>query len=115
MTTTVCDIGDMRRYGNHAASGVAPFTNVAGVATDPTEVRLTIEKPDATQLVYVWPTPGVGESALTKEAATTGRFYADVEHDMAGIWALRLAGTGAVVAAAEDYVLVRQSLLAPVP
>ncbi len=115
---TIIDTGDKRRYGNHltdpvtlAATGFAAFTNDAGVATDPTEVRLTIQKPDGTQLVYVWPTPGVGEFSLTNDAAGAGRFYADVEHDQAGIWYVRLAGTGAVMAAAETYVIVRESYI----
>lgn len=117
--TTIIDTGDKRRYGNHLTdpvtalpTGFAAFTDSAGVATDPTAVRMTVQKPDGTQLVHVWPTPGVGELQLTNDAAGNGRFYADVEHDQSGIWVVRLAGTGAVMAAAEDYVIVRQSLLA---
>lgn len=116
--TTIIDTGDKRRYGNHLTdpvtvlpTGFAAFTNSAGVATDPTQVIMTIQKPNGIELVYVWPTPGVGQLQLIKDVAGTGRFYADVEHDQSGIWVVRLAGTGAVMAAAEDYVIVRQSLL----
>lgn len=118
MTATIVDIGDMRRIGNHSTdpvtglpTGLAAFTDEGGDETDPTEVRLTIRKPDGTQLVYVWPTADVDELDLTKEDAATGRFYADVEIDQAGNWPIRLQGTGTVTAAAEDYLRARQSLL----
>jgi hypothetical protein len=109
--TTVRDIGDMERIGNHAASGAGAFASAAGVPTDPTAVTLTVERPDGTTVVYAWPTPGAGQLALTKEAAQTGRFYADVTLTLAGRWVYKLAGTGAVTAAAEGYLYVRRSLL----
>ena len=43
---------------------------------------------------------------LTKEA--TGRFYRDVELDAAGEWRFRLAGSGAVQAAAEGRLFARK-------
>lgn len=107
MTTiveTIYDLGDRSRLGNHAASGGAAFTT-GGTATDPTAVTLTLEAPNGTQTVWAWPTPGVGEGTLTRE--TTGRFYADHTWDQAGLHWCRLAGTGAVVAAAEWGVTVR--------
>jgi hypothetical protein len=102
------DIGDMFRFGNPSQdTASAAFTNLAGAATDPTAATLIVQKPDGTQLVYAWPTPGAGQSALTKEA--TGRFYADVVFDQAGKWLWRLAGTGTVTAASEGNVRVQRS------
>lgn len=110
------DIGDRDRFGNAAvdpatgqplASPPDAFTT-AGVATDPTAVTLTIEKPDGTLLVYGWPSAGAN-GTLTRESA--GRFYADVTYDQPGNWDYRLAGTGAVVAAAEGRVKVSRSRL----
>ncbi len=102
------DVGDVRRYGNHLASGAAAFTNAAGTADDPDSVELIVEKPDLTQTVYVL-SPTGQQGTLVKES--TGRFYADVEHDQAGWWAVRLAGTGSPTAAAETLVRVRRSLI----
>jgi hypothetical protein len=105
------DHGDRVRLGNHSGTtATAPFTTVGGVATDPTEVVLTVKAPDGTTTVYRWPTPGVGETLLSKEA--TGRFYADVTLSAAGLWAYRLAGTGAVVATEEGVLHVRRSVVA---
>jgi hypothetical protein len=105
------DVSDRVRLGNHSGNtSTAAFTTVGGVATDPTEVVLTVREPDGTLAVYRWPTPGVGESALSKE--TTGRFYADVGLDAAGLWAYRVEGTGAVVASEEGMLHVRKSVVA---
>jgi hypothetical protein len=93
--------------GNHVASGAGAFApGSTGTATDPTAVTLTVKKPDNTHLVYAWPTPGAGQLPLTKEAGQTGRFYADVLLDQAGEWTYHLAGTGAVTAAAQGYLVV---------
>jgi hypothetical protein len=103
----------MMRFGNYSgATEAEPFTNLAGAATDPTAVTLTIQKPDGSELVYAWPTPGVGQLSLTKEAAQTGRFYADVVIDQAGRWRYKLVGTGAVTAAAEGELRVERSHIA---
>jgi hypothetical protein len=101
---TVFDIGDRTRLGNHAASAASAFTTL-GVVTDPTALTLTLLKPDATETVWAWPTPSGGQGTATKEA--TGRFYADHTWDQTGIHWVRLAGTGAVVAAVEFGVYVR--------
>jgi hypothetical protein len=106
--TTIRDIGDMERIGNHVASGAGAFSSTAGAATDPTAVTLTVERPDGTTAVYGWPTPGAGGS-LVRESA--GRFYADVTLTLPGRWVYKMAGTGAVTAAAEGYLYVRRSLL----
>lgn len=107
---TTADIGDLVRLGNHSGDTArAAFATAAGTATDPTEVTLRVKDPSGNVTVYRWPTPGAGESALTKEAGQTGRFYADVSLDEAGTWTYRLAGTGAVESAEETTLYVRRS------
>ena len=103
------DIGDQVRFGNYSgASSAAAFANLAGTATDPTAVTLTVEKPDGTELVYGWPSAGAN-GTLTRESA--GRFYFDVTLNASGRWRYRLVGTGAVVAASAGVLTVRRSLL----
>lgn len=104
------DIGDLIRFGNPSqATDAAAFTNLAGTATDPSAVTLIVKRPDGTQTVYAWPTPGAGQSALTKEGGQTGRFYAEVVIDQGGTWRYYLAGTGAVTAASEGTLQVGRS------
>jgi len=111
------DIGDGVRIGNHAIdpatagqTGFQAFT-VAGAATDPTTVELTIRKPDGTFLEYGWPSAGAN-GTLTKESV--GRFYFDVLIDLPGKWSFRLAGTGVAAAAVEGlFVVQRQKVIAP--
>lgn len=107
------DVGDLVRFGNPtAATDAAAFATSNGTATDPTAVTLVVEKPDGTQTTYAWPTPGAGQSALTKEG--TGRFYAEVTLDQDGTWRHRLVGTGAVAAAAEGTLRVtRRRVVSP--
>jgi hypothetical protein len=102
--TTIRDIGDLERVGNHVASGAGAFApGSTGTATDPTAVTLSVRKLDGTLLVYGWPSAGT-TGPLTREA--TGRFYADVLLDQAGEWTYHLAGTGTVTAAAQGYLVV---------
>jgi hypothetical protein len=108
-------IGDMIRFGNFSlaedANGVAAeaFTNVEGAPTDPTTVTLTIQKPDATTLVYTWPSAGPN-GVLARESA--GRFYRDVVIDQSGRWTQSMAGTGNVTAAAQSRTRVSRSYIA---
>ena len=108
------DVGDRDRIGN---AGIDPATGQAlasppgafttgGVATDPTAVTITIRQPNDILLVYGWPTAGAS-GLVTRESA--GRFYVDVTYDRPGTWEYRLAGTGAVTAAAEGRVIVSRS------
>jgi hypothetical protein len=103
---TIADLGDRWRLGNHAASGKDAFTSL-GTATDPTAVTLTLERPDGTQVVWAWPTPGAGQSTLTKETEQTGRFYGEHTWDQVGLHWCRLVGTGTVTATAEWGIVVR--------
>lgn len=101
--------GDQFYFGNHSAAtrddgiAVAAFTNLAGAATDPTAVVLTVQKPDGTQLVYGWPSAGA-DGTLSRESA--GRFYFAVILDQSGKWLQKLEGTGAVYAASESSLRV---------
>lgn len=107
------DIGDLERFGNPSQdTASAAFTNLAGVATDPTTVLLTVQKPDGTQLHYGWPSAGA-DGTLTRESA--GRFYFDVLLDQAGKWQFRLAGSGAVTAASEGSLRVQRQRVVSLP
>ena len=75
----------------------AVFTNVLGVAADPTTVALTIRPPSG---VLSTPTP-------TKDS--TGHYHYDVTPDAAGEWRSRWVGTGTLVAAAEGLFIVTAS------
>lgn len=109
------DVGDGIRVGNHAtdpavggSTGFVAFTT-GNVATDPTTVTLTLQRPDTTQLVYGWPAAGPN-GTLTREAA--GRFYRDLVIDQSGKWRWKLAGTGAVAAVQEGSFSVQTSKVA---
>jgi hypothetical protein len=106
----MADVGDMYRFGNYSgAAAAAAFTDLAGTPTDPSAVTLTVQKPDGSQLAYGWPVAGAS-GTLTRESA--GRFYADVVIDQPGRWLFRMAGTGAVTAAAEGQLAVQRSRVA---
>lgn len=103
------DVGDLARVGNPSQdTDAAAFATLAGTATDPTAVTLTVERPDGTLLAYAWPSAGTN-GTLTKESA--GRFYVDIAIDQVGRWDYRLVGTGAVTAAAEGSLYVRRRLV----
>jgi hypothetical protein len=98
------DIGDLVRFGNPSLDPAsAPFTDLDGVPTNPSMVELTIVKPDQTELAYAWPGAGP-DGSLTNESV--GRFYYAVLIDQSGPWQFRLAGQGAVTAAAEGVLRV---------
>lgn len=105
---TIPDLGDRWRLGNHVDSGKAAFTSL-GVATAPTAATLTLQKPDGTQVVWAWPTPGAGQGTLTPETGQTGRFYAEHTWDQAGLHWCRLVGTGTATATTEWGVIVPTS------
>jgi hypothetical protein len=111
------DVGDMYRFGNYSTSvnqdGVpaAAFTDLAGVAQDPTTVTLIILKPDKiTKLHYGWPSAGA-DGTLIRE--TTGRFYIDVVLDQSGRWRQRLQSTGVPTAASESILVVDKQRVTP--
>lgn len=92
MATVACDIGDLVELS-------AAFTNLLGVATDPTAVTLAIRDPTGA-LVTPAPTPTHGG---------TGAYTYNLSVTTAGVWRYRFAGTGAVVAAEEAKVFARSS------
>ena len=71
----------------------ATFTNLGGTATDPTTVTATVTNPAGSATAYVYGT----DAALVKSA--TGVYYVDVDANLAGLWASRWVGTGAVTQA----------------
>jgi hypothetical protein len=102
--------GTLVRMGNPAGTGDdgvvrAAFTTLAGDAVDPTEVVLRVKK-DATggTTAYRWPTPGAGESGLTRESV--GRFYAQETAATPGIWDWKLEGSGGAIGATEGALVV---------
>ena len=106
------DVGDQVTLGNPTTAvnsrmptTVEPFKNSAGTATDPSQVKLKVLSPSGTTTTYTWPTPGAGESQLTRE--TTGRFYANISITAAGVWTYQLKGTGTIEAMEEGVLSVR--------
>lgn len=77
--------------GNEIRASVT-FKNVKGKLADPTTVVARVEDPDGAVT-----TPAVVHT-------TIGVYYADVLLSVPGLWQVRLAGTGAVKAAAQEDV-----------
>jgi len=89
ITTSPLDVGDLVTLR-------VTFT-VAGVATNPTTVVLTVRMPDGT----------LSTPAPTLES--TGVYTYNLLLSASGVWSYRWAGTGAVQAAEEDRLYVRVS------
>jgi hypothetical protein len=99
------DVGDRVRLGNPSTNtSTTAILDADGDAVDPAQVTLTVTEPDGTSTAY---TVG-GANALTKE--TTGRYYADVTLDAAGIWSYALAGAGTAVFTEQAQLHVRKSV-----
>jgi hypothetical protein len=94
------DIGDGVRL-------TGTFTDIAGAAADPTAVTFRMKEPDDTVTVYVYLTDG----ELVKDS--TGVYHVDWTLLQDGDHYWRMEGTGAVIAAAEGYVRVRNSQILP--
>lgn len=90
------DLGDApRAFGE--------FRNFAGVLTDPTTVKVSIKKPDATVTTKTYGTDG----DVIKQS--TGIYYIDINADTTGTWAFRWFSIGTGQAASEQRFRVRQS------
>jgi hypothetical protein len=100
MSINAYDKGDLVRISGS-------FVNASDVATDPTEAVLRVKAPDKTTTVCRWPTPGAGESALTRDSA--GAFHVDLSITQSGYWTYRWEGTGAVQSADEATLYARVS------
>lgn len=76
-------------------------TNAGGALTDPTELEIRVKGSDDMVAVHRWPTPGAGESAITKDS--TGLFHIDYVASVSGVTDVRYTATGAVANVDEDY------------
>ena len=95
---TLFDIGDQVRC-------TTSFTNLAGVATDPTTVKFKVKSPSAeTEYVY-----GVDAEVVR---TATGVFYVDVTFTASGSWSVRWVASGNLVSAIEQKVKVRATAFA---
>lgn len=90
------DVGDQIKL-------TASFTNSSNVAADPTTVTVKTKSPAGTTTTYVYGT----DNEVVK--AGTGSYYILLTLSSAGMWYVRFAGTGAIVAAVEEAVGVRES------
>ena len=113
MSIPAYDTGDKLRLGNHLGTNEdgtdrGAFTDITGVAANPTAARLELRKPDGTALVYNWPTQGTGDGVLTQEGV--GRFYRDVSLTSSGLWHWNLSGTGAVETSEQGGLYARRSV-----
>jgi hypothetical protein len=79
------------------------FRNAAGTATDPTAVVVKYKIALGTTVTLTYGVDG----ALVKSG--TGVYYVDVTLTASGVSSFRAAGTGALVAAVEETLLVRDS------
>lgn len=60
-----------------------PFASPPTYAVyDPATPTLTLQRPDATEILYTYPASG----QITKPASTTGRYFGTIKPDMAGTW-----------------------------
>lgn len=89
------DIGDLVKI-------TAAFADTDGAAVDPTAVTCYYKDPSGniSELVY-----GVDTDVVKSD---TGSYYTTIAVDESGSWYYRWKGTGAVIAAAEDWFSVRQ-------
>ena len=81
-------VGDKVRLGCAAAT-------MAGVATDPTALSVTVKPPLGAAVTYTWP----DDVQVVKTA--TGTFYYDHIITEAGVHQVRWVATGALVKAAQ--------------
>ena len=85
---------------------VATFKNSAGTATDPTGVVLKYRDPVAGTIT----TKTYGTDPISKSA--TGVYYFDLALSTAGEWWYRWEGSGAIIAADEERIMVEGTRLA---
>ena len=96
MPTPAHDIGDLRRL-------TVTFTDIAGIAADPTGVSFSIRKPGGTVTSYVYAT----DAQLVKSA--TGIYYVDFAVTLSGRHVYRFVGTGAVSTAENGEFYARRN------
>jgi hypothetical protein len=91
------DIGDVVRI-------TASFTNVAGVAADPTTTALLVMLPDGSEASYA-------TEALVHDSI--GTFHLDLGIAQSGTYSYRWTGSGTVAAVMEDSFEVTATILVP--
>lgn len=75
----------------------------AGVAIDPSTIRMLYTKPDGTDVILVY---GVDAAVIKSDI---GQYYVVLPLDTAGRWKYRWEGTGAAVAGGEFAFFVLRS------
>lgn len=95
MTSNTYDLNDCVKFS-------VTFTDSAGTATDPTTVTLKLQDPNGVDTTYTYALAQVAKSG-------TGAYYKTMTITTAGEWYYRWEGAGAIVAAAEAMIYVRQS------
>ena len=80
------------------------FTNMAGVATDPTTITLTIRSPSGRTDIYTY---ARGEIVR----AATGSYYKSVPVNEGQTWSWRWIGTGAVAQVDQGQFGVTASII----
>lgn len=88
------DIGDQARIA-------VTFTNIAGTATDPTAISLTVVTPGRASQTYTY-----AAAEITRDAV--GTYHKDVTLTEHGTWSFRWQATGDLVAAEEGSLFVRR-------
>ena len=90
------DIGDLIRLRGS-------FANLDGDSVDPTNVAISYRRETGSITTKTYP----DDDEIVRTEA--GEFYMDIEVDDDGVWHYRVAGTGAVISAAERQFNVRPS------
>lgn len=98
--TTTFDIGDRPRI-------TATFTDIDGAAATPSTIVVRTRNPSGIETTYTSP-----NAAITTPAVGTVRFMWPAPLDQAGVWAVRIAGTAGLEAAAETTFRVAPSTFA---
>ncbi len=91
------DIGDSRRFS-------VAFTDVDGIAADPTGISFKLVEPDGTETNYVY----VTDAELVKDS--TGNYHVDITFSQPGRHIIRFNGTGDVVSAEQSEVYIRRGV-----
>jgi hypothetical protein len=89
------DIGD-------SITITAAFATAGGVAADPTEVTVKVQDGAGTETTYLYSLAQVTKNSV-------GNYSLNVTLTVAGRWWYRVAGTGAVIGAAENWFYVRNT------
>ena len=116
------------KVGNHsltpaeAAAGVPPrqpFVDAAGVAADPTTVRIFLDDPTGTRRSFSWPATQTGDAGPATRQEV-GRFYVDwtPAQPEDGVWRWSLVGVGQptpTASLADQDVFYCKRPIVPVP